>query len=82
MNIEELRGRIERIIEEDGERWETAPVYLRAGFVHRLLDVVDASEERAYCESPNYRENWTPVDCGTCSGCILRKRLAELEETK
>lgn len=48
----------------------------------KLLDVAEAAGEIAYCHHPIYKGVDTPVDCGCCSGCKIRKTLDALEETK
>ena len=44
----------------------------------KLLAVVEAAEDRAYCEDPSFTENWSAVECCVCSGCKLRKALDEV----
>lgn len=46
----------------------------------KLLAVVEAAENMAFCIRPRYLDNWTPNHCGECSGCKVMKALAALDQ--
>lgn len=49
-------------------RLDTHHMMLHLDALEKLLSVVEAAEDLAYCE----------VECGVCSGCKLRKALDEV----